>query len=139
MVQFQVELAPCTDSQRTMHQIREWYDGCLSKHEKCRKSFPKKQFVPSRLIEIMGSEESGLTIRLRGRGSLPPKLEYATLSHRWGAKMPYRLILDLLDSSLEDIPLSKLSRVFVDAITVTARIGMRYIWIDSLCRYAYFV
>lgn len=139
MVQFQVELASCTDSQSTMNQIREWYHCCLNEHTECRKSIPKKQFIPSRLIEIMGSEVSGLTIRLRERKSLPPELEYTTLSHRWGAKMPYRLKLDLLDSSLEDVPLSKLSKAFVDAITVTARIGMKYIWIDSLCKYAYSV
>jgi hypothetical protein len=139
MVQYRTELAPWTNSQRTMHQIREWYDDCLNKHVECRKSFPKTQFVPSRLIEILGSEESGLTIRLRERGSLPPQLEYSTLSHRWGAKMPYRLVLDLCDSSLQNIPLSKLSKVFVDSVIVTAQIGLRYIWIDSLCRYACFV
>jgi len=34
---------------------------------------------------------------------------------------------------MKDIPFGTLSCLFQDAVTVTRKIGIRYLWIDSLC------
>jgi uncharacterized hydantoinase/oxoprolinase family protein len=47
--------------------------------------------------------------------------------------MPLRLMSRNIDEFKEKIPASKLSRSFRDAISITKRLGLKYIWIDSLC------
>jgi hypothetical protein len=55
---------------------------------------------------------------------------YATLSHRWGGVTPARTTLDTIGSKLT---LSSLPKTFQDAITITREMGLKYLWIDSLC------
>jgi Heterokaryon incompatibility protein (HET) len=38
-----------------------------------------------------------------------------------------------LDALKSSIPISSMSQTFVDAVKVTRRIGLQYLWIDSLC------
>jgi hypothetical protein len=50
------------------------------------------------------------------------------------AKIEYlQLTRDTLAAFGEAIPISELSKTFQDAISVTLRLGIRYLWIDSLC------
>jgi len=58
-----------------------------------------------------------------------------SLSHRWGQrqKHPPRKGKGNLKAHLDAIPWESLSNPFQDAITLTRGIGLRYIWIDSLC------
>lgn len=46
-------------------------------------------------------------------------------------------IIQLLESNMElfsrSIPTEQLPQTFSDAITITRRLGYRYLWIDSLC------
>ena len=44
-----------------------------------------------------------------------------------------RTTLDTLEDRMKDIPFNTLSCLFQDAVTVTRKIGIRYLWIDSLC------
>lgn len=61
-------------------------------------------------------------------------MPYATLSHCWGPN-PTHLTLnsDNLDQFLLGIPNALLSKTFGDSILVAKRLGLQYIWIDSLC------
>ncbi|KAF1352801.1 HET-domain-containing protein, partial [Lizonia empirigonia] len=59
--------------------------------------------------------------------------EYATLSHCWGSTMPFKLSCGNFVSCLTDVPLTRLSKVFQDAIKFAWRMDILYIWIDSLC------
>ena len=56
-----------------------------------------------------------------------------TLSHCWGAVVPKKLTTDNYLSMLEGIALSDLPATFLEAIQLTRRLGLRYLWIDSLC------
>lgn len=44
-----------------------------------------------------------------------------------------RLLKDNLDSMLTSIPYENLPKTFQDAIWMTQQLGMKYLWIDSLC------
>ena len=76
-----------------------------------------------------------------GDGSVNPRLyqsggscgQWATLSHCWGLSTTIRLTSATLDEKLEGMPMERLSRNFRDAIVVSRILGIRYIWIDSLC------
>lgn len=56
-----------------------------------------------------------------------------TLSHRWASTNVIKLVSSNIDSFRQCIPLESLSSTFLDAIRVTRALGLRYLWIDSLC------
>ena len=58
---------------------------------------------------------------------------YLTLSHCWGKIAFLRLQKDNLDILTNSFPISSLPQTFQDAITFTRKIGIQFLWIDSLC------
>lgn len=62
--------------------------------------------------------------------SAPP---YLSLSHLWAAESVLRLTTSNQSQLMQGIPLANLSPTFRDAISFTQQLGIRYIWIDSLC------
>ncbi|KAF7940046.1 uncharacterized protein EAE98_000173 [Botrytis deweyae] len=90
-------------------------------------------FRPRRLIDV-------------GRYGTPPRLvetqqsddrytKYLALTHCWGKEMPEAATTKTktLERRLLSIPFKTLPRTFRDAITITRRLGLQYLWIDSLC------
>jgi hypothetical protein len=59
--------------------------------------------------------------------------EYAALSHCWGSGHPETLTKGKLSKMTKSIVLDSASRTFQDAIGVTRRLGIPYLWVDSLC------
>jgi hypothetical protein len=59
--------------------------------------------------------------------------QYATLSHCWGFHQPLRTTKATLDLHLQKIRFSDLAKTFQDAAVTCRRLGIRYLWIDSLC------
>jgi Heterokaryon incompatibility protein (HET) len=57
-----------------------------------------------------------------------------TLSHCWGTGHVPRLSQTSLQLALVYILVENLPETFRDAIYITRRPGLEYIWIDSLCR-----
>ena len=58
---------------------------------------------------------------------------YATLSHCWEGLKPLQLTNDSLKQHLEGIALVDMPWTFRDAVLVTRKLRVRYLWIDSLC------
>jgi hypothetical protein len=58
---------------------------------------------------------------------------YAALSHCWGGQVSPLLTKENLASYQSTLPFSSLPANFRDAISVVKRLGIRYLWIDSLC------
>lgn len=60
--------------------------------------------------------------------------EYLTLSHCWGvpSTQPKTLRANIR-SRMKNIAWNNLNQTYKDAVTITRRLGFRYIWIDSLC------
>ncbi|KAH8691778.1 heterokaryon incompatibility protein-domain-containing protein, partial [Phaeosphaeriaceae sp. PMI808] len=58
---------------------------------------------------------------------------YMTLSHCWGNLRITTLTDDNLAGFCSKIEFSCLPKTFQDAIVTTRRVGIRYLWIDSLC------
>ncbi|KAK3370696.1 heterokaryon incompatibility protein-domain-containing protein [Podospora didyma] len=114
--------------------IRSWLDNCRSSsysiadsgHQNCR-PIP---FAPLRLIDVGSS--AGTTVKLV---QPPPTMpaEYTALSHCWGRKPPIQTNKENLSGFSHEIPLEVLPKTFSDAIQMTLDLGIRHIWIDSLC------
>lgn len=85
------------------------------------------------------NDNSRIRLRLRSDYAQPlqatygPGESYVTLSHCWGGVNPSQLDSSNLESLLHDIPLESLPTTFQHAVTITRLLGVRYLWIDSLC------
>lgn len=66
-------------------------------------------------------------------GSTDAPVVYTTLSHRWGQYIPTKLLTENHSSFLQGIELADLPKTFREAIEVTRKLGVPYLWIDSLC------
>ncbi|ORY19521.1 heterokaryon incompatibility protein-domain-containing protein, partial [Clohesyomyces aquaticus] len=109
---------------------------CLQNHPECQPMF-KGSYFPTRLLDLgqqlLSSEPPKLVETKNGIGTEFCSPAYATLSHCWGNSQPLRLLMQNKLQHLQGIPLSALPRVFSEAMTVCRNLGIRYLWIDSLC------
>ena len=127
-----------TGSSVSIDQMRNWVDKCELEHVSCkRKNLGPTSEYPARLLDVSNAEgESGVVFLVSFTGSdrqyvRPP---YATLSHRW--KPGHSCITTSQTEqafALDGIPSKKLTRTFREASITTQRLGLRYLWIDSLC------
>lgn len=61
------------------------------------------------------------------------KGRYIALSHRWGSYKPLVTTLSNLDDHMAGISWGETSKTFQYAIIICQRLGVDFIWIDSLC------
>jgi hypothetical protein len=59
--------------------------------------------------------------------------KWVALSHRWGVGQVFSLTTSNLQLLQTGVSVSSLSPTFRDAITITRKLGVKYLWIDSLC------
>lgn len=110
----------------------KWYKECISTQTTCNANALKgQQWYPTRLLDV-GTLPSS-PVKLCKTSSDNTTGPYVTLSHCWGTSQMYKLTRSNITALSNEIPLRKLPRTFVDAIEITRRLGIRYIWIDSLC------
>lgn len=86
--------------------------------------------MPTRVVDVGPSDGSVHPRLYQSGGSCG---HWATLSHCWGLSTTTRLTSATLDERLKCIPMESLSRNFHNAIIVSRILGIRYMWIDSLC------
>jgi hypothetical protein len=110
--------------------LREWIKVC--DEHKCLPGTNKR--LPTRLIDVGDSKSSGI---LRLDCSNPRQSSrYIALSHRWGDPKVHRAFSthrSNINEFEKNIDFDKLPRTFRDAVIVTRSLGVRYLWIDSLC------
>ncbi|KAK8859223.1 heterokaryon incompatibility protein-domain-containing protein [Apiospora arundinis] len=63
----------------------------------------------------------------------PPVSPYATLSHCWGKANIFKCDTANLEAMQKEIRYDELPLTFQHAMTTVRNLGIRYIWIDSLC------
>ncbi|KAH6856622.1 heterokaryon incompatibility protein-domain-containing protein [Chaetomium sp. MPI-CAGE-AT-0009] len=122
-----------THSLFSMAVAQEWLKNCIENHERCRAiSLGTTRQPPTRLLEIdrPGSGEIRL---VETTAALGAHVKYATLSHCWGQSRVLRLTSGSKQRLQAGIPISDLGLTFRDAVSVARSLGVRYIWIDSLC------
>jgi hypothetical protein len=99
---------------------------CLANHSRCNAQVGPRT-LPSRIIDLK-SEPVRLCESQDDVGS------YICLSHCWGSVMPAcRTTIRKLKRNKEGIDWKLLPKTFQDAIIITRKLKVRYIWIDSIC------
>ena len=95
-------------------------------HSKCRQS---PAHLPTRIIDN-GCVPGDTPKLCFGEGKSEP---YCALSHCWGSSKPLCTTKATLGERESGIPQHLLPQTFQNAIVVTRRLSIRYLWIDSLC------
>ncbi|KAF4962423.1 hypothetical protein FSARC_9495 [Fusarium sarcochroum] len=117
---------PCSSaSDACLRWVQNRIDECASSHE-CWN--PTGVEMPTRLLEI---GEKDLHLRINAASA-----KYATLSHCWGTTNSTTVKLlknNCHKLTTTGIAISHLNSTFGDAVDFTRRLGVKYIWIDSLC------
>ena len=135
-------------------QARRLLEKCLSSHEKCSEiavldpkrsgendsesadRCPELKSLPRRLLDL--SQESDILVIdveswiADGISSVAELSQYCTLSYRWGV-VTQSCILRAPFSSQISIGMADMPQTFKDAIEITRRLGIRFLWIDALC------
>ncbi|KAL6710926.1 hypothetical protein ACN47E_006801 [Coniothyrium glycines] len=112
-----------TSSLQTLDTVRQWLANCKTNHQRCH--YAGEQALPTRVVDV------GYPVRLHeGKGA---RGKYACLSHCWGKLQIIRTLKENHSDMKAAIPWESLPQTFKDAIDFTRRLGLRYIWIDSLC------
>ncbi|PTB65482.1 HET-domain-containing protein [Trichoderma citrinoviride] len=119
-----------TGSETSLRKISEWLHECNSMHESCMAG-PAAQ-LPKRVLEMTPDSENNIKVRLVQ--DVGGQERYVCLSHRWGASTHLcQTTVESLPSHLEEIPWSLLPKTFQDSAKVAVWLGIKYLWIDSLC------
>lgn len=130
------ELPPThTGSERSFAWARDQIEHCSKHHLECR--VPEGEtpcFIPSRLIQIPSEPQDGVILRLRP--DIPEGTRYAALSYCWGKRHAWpacRTTRRNLASQLHRISWTTLPATLQDAVNATRKLGLEYLWIDSVC------
>ncbi|KAK3896900.1 heterokaryon incompatibility protein-domain-containing protein [Staphylotrichum tortipilum] len=120
--------SPRTDSNASLAAIQGWIEECLGpSHEFCYAA--TKAELPARVIDV-GIGNSTIRLVEPPRGTVD---RYICLSHCWGREQIITTTTLTMKDRVAGIKMGDLSKTFQDAVALTRRLGVRYIWIDSLC------
>ncbi|KJZ74886.1 hypothetical protein HIM_05795 [Hirsutella minnesotensis 3608] len=114
---------------KTLDLLAGWVKACDS-HDRClRRDGP----MPTRLVDLGALDTETTTFRLVESRDVAVD-RYTALRYCWGRPANYVCTSRAtLGERKSTITLRQLPKTFQDAIAVTRKLGVRYIWIDSLC------
>ena len=114
-------------SDYAFHQIHAWLNQC-GEHKTC----PPMEVceLPSRVVQVDVDGRPDETRLLATNGLFG---NYLALSYCWGGRQNVVTTLKNLKAHQQSLPTKSLSRTIQDAIDVTRRMGMKYLWVDALC------
>lgn len=133
--------------------LSDWLRDCNAKHPQCNHgnslktpSSSARRLLPTKLIDVSQRPRSSrkdidsvrlvVTARLSDH-ELHTDTRYMALSHPWGIRSQnnhFCTTRQNLTARIEDgILVATLPATLQDAVTVTRELGIRYLWIDTIC------
>lgn len=119
---------PEAGSSAQLRILRHWLSECDAQHTCC--SSLMNRYLPTRLIDIGSGTESTIRLFETKPGD---HLTYIALSHPSGQPPHFYTSRDNIAQYMKYIPFEALPTTYQDAIQVTRGLGIRYLWIDSIC------
>ncbi len=110
---------------------RKWLATCVLQHQQCKDELVQ---FPTRFLDI-GDDISSPQIalcELKDFGKVEDS-RFVALSHCWGRGQNFCTTKANLESHKKGMIVSQLPQTFRDAVAVVRNLGLRYLWIDSLC------
>ena len=106
-----------------------WIQDCLAFHQRCEKNTESP--LPRRVLDLVAPSAKD-SLRLCEAGEEAGR--YLCLSHCWGdSEYSAKTTRLTLEQNKDNIPWDTLPKTFQDAIVFARWLGIRYLWIDSLC------
>jgi hypothetical protein len=119
-----------TGSDQAFLRTSQWLVSCLTQHSNCIKAEAPLPPLPSRVIDVGspdGSQEPRLLQTQFQKG------RYIALSHRWGDSNIAKTTKKNISQRLLGIKYNDLTKTMQDSVTITRKLGVRYLWIDAIC------
>ncbi|KAI2601959.1 HET-domain-containing protein [Hypoxylon sp. NC1633] len=116
-----------SDSDIAFDRLERWLKDCALNHMHCKPA-QLNPLLPTRVIDVTSSDRGVVLLETgdqRGR--------YVTLSHCWGTSSRLMATKESMVDLKQGIAVSYLPKTFQDAIKLTRRLGIKYLWIDCLC------
>jgi hypothetical protein len=101
----------------------------MKTHESCKSA--GEQLLPKRVLRLQDMGHGRFHVRLIETSKEHDV--YTALSHCWGNEQPCTTTSSTLEARKQRISWAEIPKTFRDAIIFTAKLGIQYIWIDSLC------
>ncbi|KAF2191802.1 HET-domain-containing protein, partial [Zopfia rhizophila CBS 207.26] len=112
---------------RSMELVSEWFNRCWTEDRMCR---ARESTLPTRVVYVGNESREPYLYETSREEAL-----YTALSHCWGGTQDIHLTATTADlkDRMDSIPMAALPKTFADAVLLTRELGIKYIWIDSLC------
>lgn len=110
-------------SSESLNFAKEQLRNCIEQHQNCR---PARTTMPTRVLSVAGGHYK--IVEPNGEPQ-----QYAALSHCWGSSRQLELKAKSEELMKQAIPWARFPRTYQDAITVCQKLGIDFLWIDSLC------
>ncbi|KAK4212327.1 hypothetical protein QBC37DRAFT_483945 [Rhypophila decipiens] len=109
--------------------MRQWLEVCQNAH-----NHPPEPLgmLPTRLLDVGQVGDKNVLLRERKDPDFV-RDQYIALSHPWGKPPHFCTFQSNIASHKKGISLDSLPPVFQDAVITTRDLGIRYLWIDSIC------
>lgn len=123
-----ISVNPFSDD--TLEAVYDWLEECLDCHSSCNEDQTK--VMPRRLVHI-AKDDGNWKLHLLDPVDRP--VTYTALSYCWGSleSMTTKTTKGTLSSWAIDIPWQRLPRTIQDAIIVSYKLGIRFLWVDAFC------
>lgn len=131
-------------SDEVLDMIKAWIQKCLHSHKYCSSHVGAE--LPTRVIDVGGTDSVGDPRLILSEDASKNEVKgfevdsrYVALSYCWGDREELKQRPSLVTTSatlrdhLRSLPLSRLPRTIVDAIVLTRRLGVCYLWVARLC------
>lgn len=121
----------------TISHAKLWLEECSQNHEACRHHSDgpaTSRSLPTRLIDLLPGGQAGLSVRIVNGADLDDRErpDYAAVSYVW-ADEELKLTTARLEAMQAEIARETLPQAINEAIAKAHDIGLRYMWVDSLC------
>jgi hypothetical protein len=128
---------PSDNGSAAFAHVNSWIQECFQNHETCKSTISNDIVdeihgpeLPTRVLDVGVIDNSDVSlVETEGRHG-----NFCALSYCWGpVEHNLRTTTENIQSHLSGIKFGMLPKTFQDAVITTRKIGIRYLWIDSLC------
>ncbi|KAH7346241.1 heterokaryon incompatibility protein-domain-containing protein [Rhexocercosporidium sp. MPI-PUGE-AT-0058] len=131
-------LSALSSSDLSFSIIRDWIKECDASHDKCKmiRDGISAEFLPPRLIDVGphdGSRQPFLCVVSEDLKGEQHGLRYTALSYCWGKRGTLWTTGSNISERREEIALKDFPGTIRDAVLITRKLGIQYLWVDALC------
>jgi len=120
---FHRKFPPDAASEESYAIISKWVKTCRQNHIDCQQT---GTILPTRVINV--SRKGPCLVESKATSA-----PYITLSHCWGIKETLTTTIATIQDRYRKINLCVFPLTFRDAVSITRKLGVQYLWVDSIC------